>query len=229
MDEPHNHSHDDVQDDPQEPQRYILDGVEYDSYQEMVNAKRKRNQQVLQGLGFLDTKTKLQKASNKSQASQRGIKRHKVLAEPAPKRISNRLAGVKTGHVALDYNVVNWASGKADKMIVQVEGGGDGDGNTNAAGVQSEDNQPPKYFNGRVNDGSDLTLAETVELVESKWVKDDSVEAALAFAKNLVRLNSTESPQKHLAAADIYDDLQPKWNALSIDKEEWVAKVRRRC
>lgn len=231
-DEPHNH---DVQDDEDEPQRYSLDGVEYDSYQEMVNAKRKRNQQVLQGLGFLDNaKAMLRKTSNKSQASQRGIKRQKVVSEPAPKRISSRLSGVKTGLVALDYNAANWNTGNADKMIVKVEGEGDDNGDGNAAGVKSENNnQVPKYFNGRVNDGSDLTVADAVELVENKWFKDDSVEAADAFAKNLVRLNSSEKPQNKqttkssLAAADIsmYDDLQPKFNALSIDKEEWVAKV----
>jgi WD40 repeat protein len=252
MDEPHNANHndnDDVQDDDedhsqQEPQQqYILDGVEYDSYQEMVDAKRKRNQQVLQGLGFLDsTKApKLQKASSsstKSQASQRGIKRQKVVeTEPAFKRTSSRLSGVKTGHVALDYNAVNWSSGKADKMIVQVEGeGGVGDGNVAGGVVRVVDNyheKAPTYFNGRVNDGSDLTITDAVELVERKWVKDDSVEAAVAFAKNLVvrqnappqKQTSTKKNSKLLAAADSYDDLQPKFNALSIDKEEWVAKV----
>jgi hypothetical protein len=137
MEEPHNANHN-VQDEDedhsqQEPQqRHILDGVEYDSYQEMVDAKRKRNQQVLQGLG-------LQKASSsttKSQASQRGTKRQKVVeTEPAFKRTSSRLSGVKTGHVALDDNAVTWSSGKADKMIVQVEGeGGSGDGNVAGGG-----------------------------------------------------------------------------------------------
>jgi hypothetical protein len=205
----------------------------------MVNAKRTRNQQVLQGLGFLDSTikantSKLQKASsstNKSQASQpRGIKRQKVIAaEPTPTRTSSRLAGVKTGHVALDYNVVNWNNGKADKSIVQVEAGGhivqvEAGGDDNGA-----ENQEPKYFKGRVNDGSDLTIADAVELIDSKWMKDESVEVAVAFAKDLVRLKSPQkqtTSSKSAAAADIiYDDLQPKLDALLIDKEEWVAKV----
>ena len=49
--------------------------------------------------------------------------------------------------------------------------------------VYSEPEQP-KFYNNRVNDGSDLTIAEAVENTGSKWVNDDTVQQAEHFMKN---------------------------------------------
>jgi WD40 repeat protein len=233
---------------PQLQQSYIFDGQEYKTYQDMVNAKRKRNQKVLKDLGFLDPQKQPSTSSTKKEASSRGIKKQKTNSTEATalvtsSRKSNRLSGVQTSFVALDYHV-NWNSSNA---VVAVEGSvedvfnsKDDNGGASYSGKSFE----PEFYKGRVNDGSDLSIQRAVELNEPKWIKDNSVELALDFQKELWQLKSaattttaatamttnvskttTTSPTSVVAENPDVDDVQSKLDNLSIDNEEWVAKV----
>jgi WD40 repeat protein len=234
---------------PQLQQSYILDGQEYKTYQDMVNAKRKRNENVLKDLGFLDPQKQRAANSIKKEASSRGIKKQKTNSTEATapvtsSRKSSRLAGVQTSFVALDYHV-NWNSSNA---VVAVEGSvedvisskEDMGGASSYSGKSFE----PEFYKGRVNDGSDLSIQQAVELNEPKWIKDNSVELALDFQKELLQLKSaaasaaattaistnvskttTTSPTSVVAEYPDVDDMQSKLDNLYIDNEEWVAKV----
>ena len=90
---------------------YILDGVSFNNYQDFVDAKRKRNEKVLMGLGFepsSSTPNKRFKVSNGlTLPSQRGLTSNKKKssakkAPPVRSRRSSRISGDKTKLVALD-------------------------------------------------------------------------------------------------------------------------------
>lgn len=210
-------------------QMYEVDGIKYETYQEMVDAKRKRNQQRLQDLGFLDsTNLQLSIASAKKAkaATQRGIRSKRQKVEPFVSRKSSRLSGDKTSLVSLDYYVANW---NTDNSIVKVEGG--------EGGVEEEKNTPvtPSSFRGRLNDGEDLTLEEAIELNEPKFIFDNSVKDANDFHQdtllqlgNTKKKKSTRSPKSVVTDVLPQSDIDDMINNLSIDDTEWVAKVRKK-
>jgi hypothetical protein len=179
---------DDASDQEENAQVYLLDGVEYLTYQEMVNAKRKRNQEVLLGLGFLDSTTfkmqQQQQQAARKMASARGIKKQKTDTKPVLRsRKSSRLTGKKTNLIALDYNVNDWTSNTTS--VIKVEEGVDGkDGDD-----ESIPPEIPTNFKGRVNDGSDLTLEEAISLNDPKWIKEDTVESSTHFQAELLANN----------------------------------------
>jgi hypothetical protein len=214
-------------DQPETPQveAYVFDGVSYPTYQEMVDAKRKRNEGILQGLGFLDTGGAPRLESNRKTATQRGIKRQKVKTEPLPRRKSNRLSTDKANLVALDYYVNDW---NRNNSIIKVEG--------DDTAVDAKDSEPQKveYHKGRLNEGDDLKVKDAIEMMNEKWIKDDSVELAERFIqKTLMDLRDEKldmsSPKGKsptvVTVASLDTDLTSKVENLSIDKEEWVAKV----
>merc|ERR1711865_741352 len=54
-------------------------------------------------------------------------------------------------------------------------------------GEDAEDNkdQREEFFNGRVNDGTDLSLKDAIELNDPKWIHDDSIMIAESIFKGL--------------------------------------------
>lgn len=206
-------------------QTYIFDGVSYHTYQEMVDAKRKRNEQILQGLGFLDTGGAPRLESNRKAATQRGIKRQKSKTEPLPRRKSSRLSSEKENLVALDYYVNDW---NRNNSVVNVEG--------NGTGFDAKDAEPqkPDYPKGRLNDGDDMKVKDAVEMMDEKWINDDSVELAEQFVqKTLANLcgekleipSSKRTSPTSVTATSLETDLASMVKSLSIDNQECVAKV----
>jgi hypothetical protein len=122
-----------------------------------------------------------------------------------------------------------------DNTATVVTNNGDGNGD------DDEEDQPQTFFKGRVNDGSDLSLKDAIELNEPKWIHDDSEEIAANLLKELTDdkensstssspgrrkpgRNGTKSPTS-VVSASWETELTEKVEALSIDKEEWVCKV----
>ena len=81
----------------EDAQVFTFNGQNYDTYQGMVDAKRKRNRDVLASSGLLEAKAAVDNAmaEKRAAATARGIKRSKVKAEPLPRRKSSRLSGEK--------------------------------------------------------------------------------------------------------------------------------------
>lgn len=140
---------------------FLKHGGEYNSYQEMVEAKRRRNMEMLQSTGLLGVATNM-----KSRATKRGIKSITGKSEDKSAkaiRKSSRLAGEKALDIFLN-----------GRMNVEV-GGNDSD---NRVGKKES-----HFYKGRVNDGSDLSVKKAVEMSDTKWVGEDSVESAIQFTK----------------------------------------------
>jgi len=87
----------------EDAQVFTFNGQNYDTYQGMVDAKRKRNRDVLASSGLLEAKAAVDNAE-RAAATARGLKRSKTpKAEPLPRRKSSRLSGEKAAGKFIDY------------------------------------------------------------------------------------------------------------------------------
>ena len=226
---------------------YVLDGEEYTNYQDFVAAKRKRNQKVLMNLGFGGSSSGENSKRLKMMAtgtdgtntgpSQRGLKSNKkknaVNAPPVRSRKSSRISGDRTKFVALDMYVNDW---HRDNTATIVTKKGEGGENENSDDDDDEEDQQQTFFNGRVNDGSALSLKDAIDLNEPKWIHDDSEGIAENLLKELTIDDPPDTKKMKRNAAKIKSpisvisssweaEIMDKVEALSIDKEEWVCKV----
>jgi len=218
---------------PAPPELYYVDGVAYSSYQDMVTAKRRRNQKILEQSGLLEAVQDAKLAAkNKSQAQSRGLssKRKAPASKPvvaaAARRKSSRLQGIESDGLYVDDE-------RAGKLTVRTEHGGilAGD-DARARSVQSEQQQQPEHYRNRINDGEALSVAQAVENSGSKWLKDDSVEQAELLMKELVGGSSSSSKQptttKRSSPTSVASSLRDPTNAiesLSANDDNDVAKV----
>jgi hypothetical protein len=230
-------SSDEEEEDQQDSMTYVLDGVQYETYSDFVAAKRKRNEEKLQKLGFLDDSTNFmsqkKQKTTPTAATQRGIKRNKTNRNTLanlPARKSSRLSGTKTQLVALDYYVNDW---NRNNSTVINQGGDD----VSASTADGETKEKVSFFKGRVNDGSDLSLHDAIQLNESKWIRDNSELLARQLLDQL-KSNAT-SPQKpgkantnsptSVLSTDedtaVQEQIQSMVAGLAIDDEELVAKT----
>lgn len=211
---------------------FIFNDKSYDTYQEMVNAKRQRNRDMLVTSGLLEAKAAVDNAvlqEKRAAATARGIKRSKApKGPPPPRRKSSRLAGVTAPGIYVESELAG---------RFEIAGG------TITGASFTPEPEKPEFYNNRVNDGSDLTVAEAVNLTGSKWVNEGSVVAAEHFMKRTLPgiikdLPVASSPSKKKgsptsvakgpgAAATINSkNLQRHLDDLSLDDPETcVAKV----
>jgi hypothetical protein len=224
--------------------KITFQGVTYSTYEEMVKAKRAFNRQVLEKSGLLEASADLRTSTTVSKAAprtQRGLARstdsskRKLKHPPATtiRRKSSRIAGIESDGMFIEEERMG------GKVII----GGrttskEGDSLfTMPANVLVKEETTPLYYNNRVNDGSDLSMKDAVELTGSKWVQESSVARAQAFVSNLSendiflqrRKNdddggggdddhgSLDSPSETLFSSQV--------QYLSVDAQECVAKV----
>lgn len=173
---------------------YEFNGVQYETYQDMVQAKRERNQKVLEASGLLDTARQLKSAaavgekssSSNAAVSQRGLKRRKSndhQTTRTTRRKSNRLQGIASDGKFVEEE-------RAGKFMVV----GQDDTTTTNDSSGNIDNQEapslpptPQFFNNRLNDGSDMTLQEALtQHVSAKWATDDAVSRGQALLGEIV-------------------------------------------
>jgi WD40 repeat protein len=216
---------------------FYFQGKEYGSYVEMVEAKRERNRQMLESSGLLDTAKLIrseQQEKSITKPSKRGLAAIKPKSTsnntvPPPIRKSKRLAGVSSEQIYVEHE-------SHGKIVV----------NTSSAGHPTTDtimeaNQ--KFFNDRINDGSDLTLEQATLLCGEKWrtpllaaqkfVSNDlSPTASFDLMTNMSRLltrtvsglSRIVSPQKTPSPV-ITTQLKEQVQSLRADDENYVAKV----
>ena len=213
----------DSDDDDDVPKTYMFNGIKYENYEDMVKAKRQRNQEVLASSGLLGAKAAIDNAvleQKAAKAASRGLKRVKVKQEPLPRRKSSRLQGVSAPGIYVESELA------AGKVVI---GGG--------LYTPDETEDESKFFNDRVNDGSDLKVSEAVELCGPKWNKEGTTEAAEQFMhKSLVDISeeySSSSPRKgspksvrSIPGKSITSKtLQRNLDALTLESDDCVAKV----
>lgn len=213
--------------------RFSFQGKNYTTYEEMVQAKRQRNEDYLKSSGLLDASSKVKEeiliaqGKKKLETQQRGLKaerKRKVELQNVvtSRRKSNRIAGVQ-----------------ADGMYVEEERGRGriivAGGTNNETGIDVDSNrveilkEEKQFFQKRINDGSDLSLQEAIELSGSKWVTENSVTLAKDFLSqwNFCTSENHKSPR---STADLTSSLDEsafvsQVEDLNVDNESCVAKV----
>lgn len=152
------------------PETYSFEGVIYKTYQEMVNAKRERNQQRLRDSGLLTAKEEMVE-SQKRKASQ-GIKKRKVeSAAPTERRKSKRIAGIESENIYVEHESAGRFTIASDGNVKSVEG------------QEDEPKDKQEHYRNRVNDGENISIERAVELTGSKWIQESSVNGAIQFVR----------------------------------------------
>jgi len=200
----------------------------FDSYDEMVKAKRQRNADMLNSSGLLQAAEALKvvtaQNTKKKSASQRGIAKRKSTRAELPPRKSSRLRGI-----AADGNFVEHERG--GRIVAAFE---TVEVNKNAADTKlnESDRGSQEYFHGRVNDGSALSIKQAIDLLDPKWRNnvDDQVKSSEIFMKQLKQHDvqhecSTKSVKGPTSTAIPSNNFIDDVKALRIDSEDNVAKV----
>lgn len=206
-----------VPEEEEEPEARVweLDGTTFTSYQDFCRAKRERNQTKLMEIGLMEAVETLKQTSSKNKATQRGIaNKRKAPAAPLPRRKSNRLAGVQAEGRYIEHET-------GGKLIIA------GDSNAyHSTHPETPVFEEPTHYDGRINDGSDLSIQQAVELCDPKWW-DESKSVSQAqqfFSQDLnVTKRRVKSPTSVVATAE--SSLSQKIPHLSVDDPHCVAKV----
>lgn len=157
---------------------FAFDGQLYPSYQEMVNAKRQRNADVLAKSGLLEAKAAIAASATnlrRPTSSDRGLKRaaaattRRYQRPTGERRKSSRLAGDAAPEIYID-------SESGGTFTIAGEGAAESvDGRLGGSRYDNKKEGETEFYNGRINDGSDLTVTNAVELTGPKWIKDGSM------------------------------------------------------
>ena len=169
-----------VEDDPktgngvarEDNQTYEFEGVHYDTYQEMVNAKRRRNQKILEESGLLTAVKHAKTTASTAKQLKQGLKKNqkrKVATGPGERRVSKRLAGINSDGKYVDDE-------RAGRFTIAKDGGVVEEGSEKEA-------EKDEFYRNRINDGADISVKEAVELTGSKWVQETSVKDAEGFLR----------------------------------------------
>lgn len=182
--------------DDNQPTSFAFDGVVYNTYQDMVAAKRKRNENRLQESGLLSAVAAASKTLSSSSRTN-GLKQRNgtdraqakssaVLYEP---RKSRRLAGIES-----DGRYIDGEKGGSFTVVDDINGttevieAGTGRKEIKAGSAATTNNNT---YRGRINDGSDISIQQAVENCDSKWIGPNSVRSAQAFLVEVLAVASS--------------------------------------
>ncbi|CAB9512984.1 WD repeat-containing protein 76 [Seminavis robusta] len=233
------HSESENESDNEEQQTFEFEGNTYASYQEMVNAKRKRNENYLKQNGLWNP---IKQTIKSKEASQNGIKRRKVTPPKAPMRKSNRLAGTPADGRFVEHE------GGGGFVIVAAEASKDGvvtkttTSTRNSKSLQQSTTVivtgGDRNHSARVNDGAPLSLEDAVQNCDGKWIQENSVPEAQKFTQDTLKpimtvpvkeestTTNNGSPTSVAAeTASPMETVRSKIEQLSIDDDNHVAKV----
>ena len=195
-----------------------LTKVTFDTYDEMVKAKRRRNVDMLSSSGLLKAAEEFKdgiSSVTKKTASQRGIaKRKSTRREALPPRKSSRLRGI-----ASDGNFV-----EHEGRGVIVTNQEPNDGALSILG--KEDVKVKQSFNNRINDGSPLSVNQALDLLDNKWKASDDIRTiSESFMHRLKALQIDSKYEKSSSSAVVSSSLQDHVKILRADDSSNVAKV----
>merc|ERR1719287_415780 len=169
---------------------FSFDGRSFATYQAMVDAKRRRNRDVLASSGLLAAKRAVESSilnETQRRRPERGLKRAAAAPRgpPPPRRKSSRLSGAAAPGLYIE-------SEKGGRF--EIAGGSAAA--TGAAVVSSvgEEAAALAHYNNRINDGSDLSVAAAVETAGSKWATPESMAAAERFMSTALAHYNNDLP-----------------------------------
>jgi hypothetical protein len=195
----------DLGNDVADKQVYPFNGVDYPTYQAMVDAKRRRNEQVLKDSGLLaavaDAKEAALNKARSRPSSTKGIqsraartaasesREQQQAQNPAKRRKSNRLQGIESDGLYVDDE-------RAGRFSVATTSGGVGGGLTLGGGggslVETKEAAGPEFYRNRINDGSPLTVKDAIEAIGGKWMQENSVDKARSFVSDSLYSSSSK-------------------------------------
>jgi WD40 repeat protein len=212
-------------DEDEDEMGYIFDGKSYKTYSDMVDAKRARNHRVLMESGLLQASATFRDtrmdSNKKTQATHRGLATRKKrtsenVARQGPVRKSSRLAGAPSDGVYVEDE-------RSGRFTV-------GGVSSSTGGPELATDIQERFFNSRINDGSDLTIQQAMEMADDKWIKDQSISAAEKFVSGI--LPSFVSTSSAACASPKYvispvkgQDFERQIETIRLDDEAAVAKV----
>jgi WD40 repeat protein len=150
---------------------FEVDGKFYQTYQEMVDAKRQRNQRVLEDSGLIELSASLHVTKRRSSLS--SSKKRNAEDTPAPpKRKSSRLAGVASDGLYVD----NERCGKFTvKQSIQST-------TSSPKDVREEENS------SRINGGEPVSLRDSLmKYPDVKWIPQDEEDTRLQRTQSFLR------------------------------------------
>ena len=216
---------DDDDDDVDDVEVYLFNGVNYTTYQDMVHAKRQRNQQILEQSGLLasisskrrsntstTTTNKVVGSKRGIQANSRGQKNTTVSSSSsfrnnnAQRLQSSRLQGIESDGLYIDEERAGrvTVAGTIDDPTSSVSNSV----NVTTSSMNSKTNVELVYRD-RINDGVPLSISEAMEYAGTKWMTDTSISDATAFIQQV--LVSTP-PSKIKTTTTIPAQLDPTSN-----------------
>jgi len=194
---------------------FSFQGVEYKSYDEYVQAKRNRNRDMLAKSGLLDAVENIRQKPANDSLKKRGLtvrKRERTKDVTYSQRKSRRIAGSKSdGLYIIDDKLAKKRSSN-NSVVVGREGG-----TTEFVGgdLHIVEEKRVSHFKGRINDGSPLSLEDSVDLCDGRFRNDVSVASAKEFTQNLRQISAKDTFNQHC------DALASQVRDMSLD----VAKV----
>jgi WD40 repeat protein len=197
---------------------YDFNGVNYSSYLEMVNAKRQRNQEVLEQSGLLTLVQQRRSAvmvtapKRTASATRNGLRAQRPEVSKRPRRTSSRLQGV-----AADGRYVE--DERAGKVTVR---------GVDTAAEEAAPSKIPEEstYRRRFQDGAPISIHEAMEHAGTKWMTEHSVRHAESFLRStlvgteeIAPNTAPESSAKHPIEMALWDGLECN------DADRNVAKV----
>jgi hypothetical protein len=212
------HTQDRKRNENDESQTFEFEGRQFGSYQEMVAAKRRRNQDWLEQNGFLKASVE---ASKRLSIVQRGlVGNHKKAQEPATKRRkSNRLAGVAADGLYIE-----------DERSGKFQVAGDISPSVGVTSKEVLPHEKTSMYCDRINNGEDLSIKDAVEICGPKWINEHSASEAKIFMKEfLALLITSDSPHQMSLGPEtigiIHDIPTAAANLDLVTADKYVAKV----
>jgi hypothetical protein len=204
-------------DDDDDAETYVFNGVTYATYQEMVDAKRHRNQQVLVASGLLQAAPKpalssfgLNKKKRRSSTTTTSSNSNGKSSDINHRRKSKRLAGIVSDGTYIDDE-------RGGRFSIASSSGGavlDGSVVTTTDLSIAASNESSERRSRRINDGSDLSLEQAVQLIGPKWLEEDSV----AQVQCLMR--DTILPQPNRDASSVSSSTSKNYDNKTTEHDE---------
>jgi len=202
---------------------FNFQGIAYNSYEEMVDAKRKRNLGKLISSGLLEASAKLRETT-KTAPRTGGLRsrKRKDSYTVFQQRKSGRIAGAK----ADGFYILDERPGR--KVTVAIEGKQPPNQNDTMRILSSNEkvnfsasDSSNVFYRRRVNDGEDISLQQAVEHADSRWVNDDAVSKTKKFVRTFVDSSKNTRRPKPIASASLLAQI----DSLTVDNVTSVAKV----
>ena len=180
---------------------YHFNGVNYTSYQDMVQAKRQRNQHVLEQSGLLSSSLSSSYQERRSdRTSKIGVKRgiqasksnHRTATtkqqQPQQRRQSSRLLGIESDGLYIDEERAGRVTvvGGTTAATTSTDGPVTSKSSTVYSTTSMNHNPAERFYRNRINDGTPVSLSDAMEQAGKKWMSETSISEATTFVQQIL-------------------------------------------